>query len=144
MTETTAPTSYDLVAYPSDAFLATHPDRLATVARLHGLHSPAIETARVLEVGGGTGINVIAMAAAYPDAQFLSFDLAQEPVARGQAIVAAAGLTNVRVELADILVAAETLEGPFDYIIVHGVYSWVPEPVRAAIMRLIGRVLADN
>jgi SAM-dependent methyltransferase len=144
MTTTQAATAYDRVAYPSGVFATTHPNHLATIARLHGLKPPPPETARVLEIGGGDGVNLIAMAAAYPDAEFLSFDLAHAPVARGQAIIAASGLTNVRVEVGDILDAARNLEGPFDYVSAHGVYAWVPGPVRDALMALIGRVLSPD
>ncbi len=139
---TTPATAYDAVAYPSTVFPATHPDRLATIARLHGLAAPPIETARVLEIGGGDGVNLIAMAAAWPRAQFFSFDLSTTAVARGAALVAASGLTNVRVETGDICAAATDLDAQFDYIIAHGVYAWVPEPVRAAVMALIGRTLS--
>jgi SAM-dependent methyltransferase len=144
MTGTRSGTAYDRVTYPSGVFVTTHPDHLATIARLHGLNPPRPETARVLEIGGGDGMNLIAMAAAYPDAEFLSFDLAEAPVARGQAIVAASGLTNVRVEVRDIIDAARDREGQYDYISAHGVYAWVPGPVRDALLALIGRVLSPD
>ena len=76
MTDAAATNAYDVMAYPSGVFATTHPDHLATIARLHGLNPPPPETARVLEIGGGDGMNLIAMAAAYPDARFRSFDLA--------------------------------------------------------------------
>lgn len=138
------PNTYDTVAFPSMAMPASHPDHLAVIARLHGLSPPPVETARVLDIGGGDGINVLAMAEALPDARFLSIDLAERPVARGRAIVEAAGITNVRVEVGDILDAARSLDEPFDYVIAHGVYAWVPAPVREALLALIGRVLAPN
>lgn len=144
MTEEAGPNAYDVMAYPSGVFATTHPDHLATIARLHGLNPPSPETARVLEIGGGDGMNLIAMAAAYPRAEFLSFDLAETPVARGQAIIAAAGLANVRVVVDDIVAAARSLEGSFDYVCAHGVYAWVPGPVRDAVMALIGRVLSPD
>jgi len=141
---TEQPTAYDTVVYPAWIYPETEPSRLAAISRLHGLAAPDPATARVLEVAGGDGLNVIAMAAAWPQAQFRSFDLAPTAVARGAALAAAAGLDNVRVEVADLHEAADSLEGPFDYIIIHGLYAWVPEPVRAATLRLIGRVLAPE
>lgn len=137
--------SYDTVAYPSATFPQTHPDRLAIIARLHGLDAPPVESARVLEIGGGDGFNVIAVAAAFPDSRFLSFDLSATAVARGQALVAASGLASVRIEQADILEMAEAIEpGAWDYIIAHGVYAWVPGSVREAIMALAGHALAPD
>lgn len=137
-------TSYDQVRYPATLFPETLPDHLAAIARLHGLDAPDPATARVLDVAGGDGINLVAMAAAWPQAQFRSFDIAADAVARGAALAEAAGLANVRVEVADLLDAAETMEGPYDYVIVHGLYAWVPEAVREAALRLVGRVLAPE
>jgi hypothetical protein len=141
MTETTR---YDRVSYPSMLFASTLPSYMAAVARFHGLSSPEVATARVLEIAGGDGVNVISMAATYPEASFHSFDLAASAVARGQRLLEAAGLTNVVVETRDLIEAAETLTGPYDYIIAHGLYAWVPEGVREAMMRLVGRTLAPD
>ncbi|MFM6933542.1 MAG: methyltransferase domain-containing protein, partial [Novosphingobium sp.] len=138
-------TSYDTVAYPSATFPQTHPDRLALISRLHGLKPPPVDRARVLEIGGGDGFNAIALAAVWPAAQFVSFDLSAEAVKRGQALVAASGMTNVRVELGDILDFARTAEpGSFDYIIAHGVYAWVPPIVQQATLDLVGRALSAD
>lgn len=140
----TEDTSYDEVAYPSTVFQQTHPERLYAMAWLHGLQAPPVDTARVLEIGGGDGLNVISIATAYPHTRLLSFDLSVKAVARGQALIRDADLTNVRVEVGDILEAAESLDGVYDYVLCHGVYAWVPEVVRKAILRLINRVLAPD
>lgn len=114
------------------------------MAILHGLSPPPVETAHVLEIGCGDGMNLLAMAAAYPEAQFTGFDLAPTVIARGRARAAAAGLANVRLETLDILDAADALPGPFDYVIAHGVYAWVPEAARAALLAHIGRTLSPG
>lgn len=139
-----AHTAYDAVAYPSAIFSQTAPERLATIARLAGLSPPSVETARVLEIGGGDGMNLLALAAAYPQAHFTGFDLAPTAIARGERWRALAGLDNVELRVLDIMTAAEHLEGHFDYIVAHGVYAWVPPEVRAATMVLIGTLLAPD
>ena len=141
---TSGETGYDRVRYPSGVYATSDPSRLAALAQIHGLDAPDPATARVLEIAGGDGANVIAMAAAWPQARFVSFDLAPTAVAEGQAIARAAGLANVEVIDGDIVALAETMEGPFDFVLAHGLYAWVPEPVRRATMRLIGRVLAEQ
>ena len=73
--------AYDAVRYSNFPYGQTHPDRLATVAVLYGLHPPDPFTARVLEVGCGAGGNLIAMAAATPGIRALGYDLAAGPVA---------------------------------------------------------------
>lgn len=137
-------TPYDEVAYPSAIFNQTQPDRLATLARLAGLSPPPVETARVLEIGGGDGMNLIALGTAYPRASFTGFDLAATAVARGRRWLEMTGLDNVRLEVLDILDAGDALDGPYDYIIAHGVYAWVPPHVREATMALIGRLLSPD
>jgi SAM-dependent methyltransferase len=136
--------AYDKVVYPSVIFSQTHPDRLAAIAALHGLEAPPLATARILEIGGGDGLNLLAMAHGWPDARFLSFDFSREATARGKAMLASSGLRNIRIELGDILDAARDLSAEFDYVIAHGVYSWVPHHVREALMIIIGRVLSPH
>ncbi len=136
--------AYDATIYPPGIFQQTHPGRMAAIARLHGLRTPPIATARVLELGGGDGLNLAAMAAAYPQMQCLSIDIAPQPVLIGRALAAMAGIDNLRVEVADVLDAAAALEGPFDYVIAHGLYAWVPDAVRAAAMATIARVLSPE
>ena len=139
------PTTYDTVAYPSNLFERTQPERLAVFAALHGLTPPDVATARVLEIGCGEGQNIIGLAAAWPHAQFVGFDLAETAIARGRELAAAAGLGNVTLDVRNALDAAQHIApGSFDYIIAHGVYAWVPEPVRAAIMALIGHALSPH
>ena len=139
-----APTSYDQVAYPSLIFWQSHPEVMAVIARLHGIDAPAVEHARVLHIGGGDGLDAIAIATSYPAADVLNIDIAAEALARGRRWSEAAGLTNVAHELIDILDATNTLQGPFDYIVAHGLYAWVPADVRAAVMPTIARLLAPN
>ena len=87
---------YDAVRYSNFPYGQTHPDRLATVAILYGLHPPDPFTARVLEIGCGAGGNLIAMAAATPGIRALGVDLAAGPIADGQRAIAEIGLTQRR------------------------------------------------
>ena len=136
-------TSYDEVAYPSKAFRQTHPDRLAAHAHLFGLPFAPIETCRLLDIGAGDGANIIPMALVYPKAHFVGFDLSAAAVARGRADIKALGLTNIELLEADIL-DVDLGSEPFDYTIAHGVYSWVPAPVRDAALALNQRCLSPN
>lgn len=138
-------TSYDRVAYPSAIFTQTHPDRLAVLARLAGLDAPPPERARILEVGGGDCMNLLALAAIWPDCAAQGFDLSEAAIERGARIAGHSGLGNVALAVGDILEArAHYPARSFDYVIVHGVYAWVPPEVRRAIMPLIGHVLSDR
>jgi hypothetical protein len=135
--------AYDEIAYPPGAFSQTHPDRLAAHAMLFGLKPTPVDTCSVLEIGAGDGSNLIPMALGAPHGRFVGFDLAAAPVERGLADIEALGLKNIRLFRADIL-DVDLGDDTFDYIIAHGVYSWVPPHVRDAMMGLVRRRLAPG
>ena len=125
--------SYDVVLYPGNAFPQTHPDRLATIALLFGMQPGRVDRCRVLEIGCGSGDNLIPMAVGLPQSEFVGIDLAALPIKAGQEKSAALGLRNIRLLQMDIQQVTQDL-GRFDYIACHGVYSWVSPPARDAIM----------
>ncbi|MCB9662818.1 MAG: methyltransferase regulatory domain-containing protein [Alphaproteobacteria bacterium] len=135
MPETPA-TAYDAVPYTSHAYERTQPTRLAAMARLFGVEAPDPRTARVLEIGCGRGGNVVPMASASPEARFVGLDLSRVQVDEAQALARRLGLTNLDLRHADIL-DVDDAWGSFDYVIAHGIWSWVPEAVRAAILQLV-------
>jgi SAM-dependent methyltransferase len=139
----TTVTSYDEVPYESVAMPDTHPDRLAVVARLHGLEPAPPGRCRVLELGCSSGGNLLPMGEALPGSRFVGIDLSARQVAEGQQALAAAGLTNVELRHADILDVSPDW-GRFDYIIAHGVYSWVPPGVRDKLLRVCRENLAPQ
>lgn len=126
---------YDDIPYKSRAFAATHPAALATMATLFGLQPTPPERARVLEVGCAAGGNLVPMAAQLPGAHFVGFDLNAASIERGQQRVRELGLPNLELFAADLCDLPDDL-GDFDYIIAHGVYSWVPQPVQRALLQL--------
>lgn len=136
------PDSYDSLPYPGHAYPDTHIAHLHTLGRWFGLQPAAPQHCRVLELACGDGANLIPMAAEYPASQFTGLDLARQPIARAQTLAAQAGVRNVRWLAADLCDWQD--EGPYDYIIAHGLYSWVPPEVRTALMRLLQRALAPQ
>lgn len=132
---------YDAFPYPGLTHIWTHPARMHAAARFLGLQPAPIERCRVLEVGCGDGTNLLAMAEALPNSEFVGIDYTARHIVQGSAIAAATGITNVRLEHADIRDFGAG-EAPFDYIIAHGVFSWVPPEVRTALLRLCRRLLA--
>jgi SAM-dependent methyltransferase len=135
--------AYDAVAYPSLPFTHTHPSNLAAMAILHGLKPTPVDRCRVLEIACNEGGNIIPMAYAIPGSEFVGFDLAGLPVGRGQERIRELGLTNIRIFAADLMDVGAEL-GSFDYIIAHGLYSWVPEPVRDRLLGVCGQLLTPD
>src|SRR5918911_997598 len=112
----TAATSYDELPYPSVPKRWTHPDRLATLAQLYGMEPPPVERCRVLELGCSDGGNLLPMAVALPDGEFVGVDYAPRQVAAGQEVVDALGLSNITLRAQDVRTLGDDL-GQFDYII---------------------------
>ncbi len=139
-------TSYDEVPYPRLAFPLTHPSHLATVARLLGMTPAPVAECRVLELGCASGANLVPMAYAMPSSTFVGIDLSDRQISDGRTTIDAIGLTNIRLETLDIRAAAANLRaaGPFDYIIAHGIYSWVPDPVKDALLATCRKLLAPR
>jgi SAM-dependent methyltransferase/methyltransferase-like protein len=136
-----APNVYDEVLYPAAAFPQTHPNRLATVAFLRGMQPAPIDGCRVLELGCGVGTNLIGMAFQLPASEFIGLDLAQRPIASGQTFVQALGLENITLHAMDLCEASPERFGRFDFIIAHGLYSWVAQPVRERVLAICREML---
>ncbi len=134
---------YDEVLYPGHAYNYTHPDRLSVVGALFGMTPAPVEGCRVLELGCGDGANLLPMAATLPGSTFFGLDLAARPVAQGNADAAELGLSNLRLEAMDILDFPADA-GTFDYIIAHGIYSWVPDFVREKMLAICAAHLAPQ
>ena len=135
--------AYNDVAYTSHPDSVSHPDHLATVATLLGLDVAPVATCRVLELACGDGTNLVPVAAALPNATFVGVDFAARPVARATRMASDLGLSNVRLLQLDLREFPADI-GQFDYIVAHGLYSWVPADVRAHVLPLIARHLAPH
>jgi methyltransferase-like protein/ubiquinone/menaquinone biosynthesis C-methylase UbiE len=135
-------TAYDDVPYPGLALPQTHPDHLAVQARLFGMSPAPAEHSRVLELGCGDGGNLVPMAVGLPHSRFVGIDFAAGALSEGARLIAALGLENIRLQQADILGLEPGELGEFDYVICHGVFSWVPAEVQEKILLLAEAVLA--
>jgi len=137
------PSTYDEMPYLDQAFAQTHPDRLATLATLCGIATHTVETCRVLELGCAGGGNLIPMAFGLPNATFLGIDLSARQIGQGQEKVTTLGLKNIELRHGDIADIDSSL-GEFDYIVCHGIYSWVPDRVRERILAICRDNLAPQ
>lgn len=135
--------AYDQVLYKSQPMAQTHPDRAAALAILFGMSPAPVERCRVLELGCGDGSNLIPMALALPESRFAGVDLAEAPIRMAAALAAELRLRNCAFHHLDLMEMTAAF-GEFDYIIAHGVYSWVPPEVRDKVLAVCRSLLAPS
>jgi len=122
---------------------ATQPDQLAAVAQLRGLAPADVAHARVLELACGDGGNLIPLAERYPDATFLGIDPSPRSIDAATSEARALELTNIEFRPSSLLAIASSL-GQFDYILAHGVYSWVDTASRRRLLEICRDHLAPQ
>ncbi len=142
-TATSVSTSYDELPYPSHAIHVSQPLHVATIAYLMGLDPPPPATARVLEIGCASGGNLIPVAFNNPQCRCVGIDLSARQVEEGRALIRQLGLANIELLPMNVMDVNRDL-GEFDYIICHGVYSWVPPEVQDKILAVCRENLAAN
>ena len=135
--------SYDEIPYDSRPLSRQQPARLAAAALWFGLTTPSARTARVLEIGCASGGHIIPLAAAWPEARFVGVDLSPAQIAAGRARIERLGLANI-VLGARSLDEIGASDGVFDFIVCHGVYSWIPEALRESLLSVIAERLAPD
>lgn len=137
------PYSYDEVLYPNNPFQQSHPDRIATIATLFGMQPKPIDRCRVLELGCGRGGNLLPMVEQLPESQFVGIELSRVQISEAQQLAKELGCQNVELKHMNILDVDASI-GEFDYIITHGVFSWVPREVQEKILDICASQLAPQ
>ena len=132
--------SYDNIPYDSQPFADARPAYLAGLGMLHGLRAANPSRCRVLELGCASGGHLVPLAWHFPDSHFVGVDLSPGQIATGRRLVEALQLRNCELHDAD-LSGFEVEAESFDFVIAHGLYSWVPASVRELILPLCRRAL---
>ncbi len=137
--------AYDEVPYPCLVHAAAHPRHLGALGALFGVRVAAPARARVLELGCASATQLIAFAFAHPEAECVGVDASARQIADGRARVAQLGLTNVSL-VCKVFGAwdADAAPATFDYVIAHGVLSWVGPATQDELLAIIRRRLAPS
>lgn len=136
--------SYDAMPYPSKFFWQTYPDRLASIATLYGMNPATVETCRVLELGCGNGSNLIAHAFNLPRARFVGVDLSENHIIRAKESVKELEISNAEFHRLDVMEMSASEFGEYDFILAHGLFSWIPQSVREKVLLLYREMLAPD
>ncbi len=132
------------IDYTSNYFPSQSPQMLALACLINGIAVDppwAAEHLHYLELGCGRGKNACVVAAANPGWQVTGIDFMPGAIADARSLAAEAGLDNVTFIEADLGTFAESQAAAAlpmaDVATAHGVWSWVGDPVRAGIVRLL-------
>lgn len=134
---------YEKQVYPPMSHPLSDPAVSAVAAKMSGLDAPHPKMARILEIGCSSGHNLIPLAQRWPQSAFTGIDLSERAIAEARGRAAMAGVGNVQFHAGDLLDFNPT-DGPFDYIIAHGFFSWVPDEVKTALLRFCRRHLSRS
>ena len=135
--------SYERIPYQTNPWTSSRPEQLECHARLHGIEAAPADDCRLLELGCGDGGNIIPLAVAHGRSTFVGVDLAQVHIDAGAALIETLGLDNLRLA-AGSFVDFEDPGGPFDYIIAHGLMSWVTPHLQELLFSTCKRLLARD
>ena len=136
-------TTYDEVPYLATSFSNTHPEALAVAALLRGLEPPPLEGARVLELGCARGGNLVPIAWSLPRTEHVGVDLSRRQIAEAEELARAVGVFNVAFHAMDLRDLDDSF-GTFDFVIAHGLFSWVPPDVQDALLEVCARRLSPG
>ncbi|WP_031569251.1 class I SAM-dependent methyltransferase [Rheinheimera texasensis] len=133
------------VPYSYSFYKEMTPGWLSTAAMFQGVAAPDPTLSfRYCDLGCGFGINLLVAALAYPQSEFIGVDLNPEHTAAAQAMADAADLSNVRFitgRFADVPLLSL---GTFDYVVCHGVWSWVSQQVRLELQTAFDHLLSER
>ena len=132
---------YQTRRYPAMSHPLSDPAVTAVAARLGGLTTAEPRHARVLEIGCASGHNLLPLALRWPKSRWVCIDLAIPAIAEARQVAVEAGIGNAEFHAVDLRYF-DPGEEPFDYIIAHGVFSWVPNDVKLALLDFCRRHLA--
>jgi len=131
------------VQYDSTCSLYTHPRHIAALALVTGHQPPPIEGARILELGCATGGNLTPIAMSLPHNECIGIDPFEAQIENARQRAEKAQVYNVKylpIGVSDI----DQLTGSFDYIIAHGLFSWISDAHREDTLKLCQELLSPQ
>ncbi len=126
------------VAYPDHFQRELMPTWLHATSVALGYAAPDIARAyRWCELGCGSGLSALVAAACNPLGHVTAVDIDPAQIARARAVAEACGLRNIDFIAADLRDWDQADGEGFDFIVANGLWSWVGEDVRAAILAIV-------
>ncbi len=129
------------VVYTTNFYREITPAWLATTCLLLGQRPPDLTRPfRYADLGCGHGFTALVVAATCPDAEVWAFDFNPAHIEWATRLAADAGLRNVRfveASFADLAARPEAALPSFDFMVSHGVLSWISPENRRLMLDVI-------
>lgn len=129
--------------YPAMSHPPAHPSVIAATALLGGIRLAQEQEWNILEIGCASGHHILPIAENLPLATITAIDLDVRAIEEAQRLARLAGLQNIEFHCAD-LTAWQAPAKHYDIIIAHGVFSWIPDAAKTALLALCERALKEN
>ena len=130
------------VAYPPHFHKEIQPVWLASLVQFLSTTAPDItKPYSYCELGCGMGINLLVAAATNPLGQFIGVDANDKALVVARAATKSIGLTNLRFVHADFAHFAQHNNLFFDFVVSHGVWSWIAPYQQQNILQLVAKFL---
>jgi SAM-dependent methyltransferase len=118
------------------------PAWLDHVALVAGIEPPARSNGFAwCDLGCGQGVTAAILAATHPAGAFHGIDAMPVHIDHARRLAAAAAIPNLQLHGVDFAAAIDLELPQFDYIVAHGVYTWIGREVQCALRRFIDRRL---
>ena len=132
--------------YRAGCSIYTHPSQISAIATLHDVPPPSLRAPRILELGSATGDNLLAIAATLPESECVGVELEADLVREASQNVKLAKLQNLSFICGDASAcgSAAPFDRPFDFVIAHGLFSWIPKPLQLRLLDECARLLAPG
>ena len=135
--------SYNRIPYPSYPYSQTHPDHLATLGILTGISPEPVNNCRILELGCSSGGNLIPLAYSLPGSECLGIDFSERAIKKAKDSISKLSLKNCTFLEIDFTRLDRSF-GQFDYIIAHGIFSWVSKEIQEVLLSACQELLSPN
>lgn len=135
---------YDIVPYQSEIIPNSSPQHLAICSLYHHGPRPKSQEFKVLELGCGNGANLIPMAFYQPSCTFVGIDNSAKHLQRARDTATQLGLKNISFELQDVEYMSAHDNDCYDYILAHGLFSWVSKKAQESILRFCSNALTPT
>jgi trans-aconitate methyltransferase len=129
--------------YPAMSHPPAHPSVIAATALLGGIRLDPEQDWSILEIGCASGHHILPIAESFPQASITAIDLDARAIEEAKRLAQIAGLRNIEFHCEDLT----TWQAParhYDIIIAHGVFSWIPDTAKTALLALCERALKEN